>query len=115
MLSFLVGNVFNEYYTDASQVGTWPETAEINANAQASCILGFAFDSEPVATQIAQCSAVAEEYLPALNCGAVDVDSTLEAFNAALKDARRADHCRNAVPDRRMAGNQVNKRPHQDF
>ena len=28
-----------------------------------------------------------EEYLPALNCGAVDVDSTLEAFNAALKDA----------------------------
>ena len=87
MLSFLVGNVFNEYYTDASQVGTWPETAEINANAQASCILGFAFDSEPVATQIAQCSAVVEEYLPALNCGAVDVDSTLEAFNAALKDA----------------------------
>ncbi|MEE0364911.1 MAG: DUF3502 domain-containing protein, partial [Oscillospiraceae bacterium] len=75
------------YYTDASQVGTWPETAEINANAQASCILGFAFDSEPVATQIAQCSAVVEEYLPALNCGAVDVDSTLEAFNAALKDA----------------------------
>ena len=49
--------------------------------------VGFAFDSEPVATQIAQCSAVAEEYLPALNCGAVDVDSTLEAFNAALKDA----------------------------
>ena len=75
MLRFLVGNVFNEYYTDASQVGTWPETAEINANAQASCILGFAFDSEPVATQIAQCSAVAEEYLPALNCGAVDVDT----------------------------------------
>ena len=87
MLSFLVGNVFNEYYTDASQVGTWPETAEINANAKASCILGFAFDSEPVATQIAQCSAVVEEYLPALNCGAVEVDSTLEAFTSALKDA----------------------------
>ena len=113
MLSFLVGNVFNEYYTDASQVGTWPETAEINANAQASCILGFAFDSEPVATQIAQCSAVVEEYLPALNCGAVDVDSTLEAFSEGRR--RRADHCRNAVPDRRMAGNQVNKQPHQDF
>ena len=43
--------------------------------------------SEPVATQIAQCSAVVEEYLPARNCGAVEVDSTLEAFNAALTDA----------------------------
>lgn len=88
MYSFLIGNVFNEYYTDASQVGTWPETAEINANAQASCILGFAFDSEPVSTEIAQCSAVVEEYLPALNCGAVeDVEGTIDAFNAALEQA----------------------------
>lgn len=88
MYSFLIGNVFNEYYTDASQVGTWPETAEINANAQASCVLGFAFDSEPVSTEIAQCSAVVEEYLSALNCGAVeDVEGTLDAFNAALEQA----------------------------
>ena len=88
MYSFLIGNVFNEYYTDPSQVGTWPETAEINANAQASCVLGFAFDAEPVSTEIAQCSAVVEEYLPALNCGAIeDVEGTLDAFNAALEQA----------------------------
>ena len=64
MLSFLVGNVFNEYYTDASQVGTWPETAEINANAQASCILGFAFDSEPVATQIGSAPLLSKNICP---------------------------------------------------
>lgn len=88
MYSFLIGNVFNEYYTDPSQVGTWPETAEINANAQASCVLGFAFVAEPVSTEIAQCSAVVEEYLPALNCGAIeDVEGTLDAFNAALEQA----------------------------
>lgn len=87
MYSFLIGNVFNEYYTDPSQIGTWEETAQINKNAKASCVLGFAFDSEPVSTQIAQCAAVVSEYLPALSCGAVDVDSTLDAFLSALKEA----------------------------
>ncbi len=87
MLSFLVGNVFNEYYTDAAQVGTWEDTRRINANAKASCILGFVFDVEPVAAQIAQCNAVVEEYLPALGCGAVDVDYHLAAFQTALKKA----------------------------
>lgn len=87
MYSFLIGNVFNEYYTDPSQVGTWEATAQINKNASASCVLGFAFDSEPVSTEIAQCTAVVSEYLPALSCGAVDVDSTLNEFIAALKEA----------------------------
>lgn len=85
--SFFIGNVFNDYYTDAAQVGTWDETAEINNNAKPSCILGFAFNSDAVSTQIAQCSAVVSEYLPALCCGAVEVDSTLEAFLKALDDA----------------------------
>lgn len=85
--SFLIGNVFNEYYTDPSQVGTWEETAKINQEAGVSCILGFAFDSEPVSTEIAQCTAVVSEYLPALACGAVDVDSTLNEFISALKEA----------------------------
>lgn len=87
MYSFLIGNVFNEYYTDAAQVGTWEETERINMTAMPSCILGFAFDAEPVSSQIAQCSAVVSEYLPALSCGAVDVDTTLNEFLHALKNA----------------------------
>ena len=86
MYSFLIGNVFNEYYTDAAQVGTWEETARINKSAMPSCILGFAFDAEPVSSQIAQCSAVVSEYLPALSCGAVDVDTTLNEFLLALEN-----------------------------
>lgn len=87
LYSFFVGCVFNEYYTDATMVGTWEETAEINANAGGSCILGFTFDSEPVSTQIAQCSAVVEEHVPGLVCGVVDVEEGLNAFLAALEDA----------------------------
>lgn len=88
MYSFLIGNVFNEYYVDATQVGTWEETAEINANADASPLLGFTFNSEPVATQIAQCAAVCDEHLPSLCCGAFDdVDAALDAFLTALESA----------------------------
>ncbi len=87
MLSFLIGNVFNEYYTDPLQIGTWEETAEINATAKGSCILGFAFNQESVATQISQCNAIVEEYVPALACGAVDVEENIATLNKALKDA----------------------------
>ena len=87
LYSFFVGCVFNEYYTDATMVGTWEETAEINANAGGSCILGFTFDSDPVSTQIAQCSAVVEEYVPGLTCGVGDVEEGLNAFLAALEEA----------------------------
>lgn len=86
--SFVVGNVFNEYYTDASQVGTWEETAEINGNAAGSCILGFSFNAEPVATEIAAMQAVIAEYLPALSVGQVDdVQAYINDMNAKLEAA----------------------------
>lgn len=87
MLSFLIGNVFNEYYTDELQIGTWEETAEINNSAKSSCLLGFVFDSDSVSTEIAQCSAVTEEYFPGLMCGALDVDSGLAEFQKELRTA----------------------------
>lgn len=86
--SFLVGNVFNDYYTDATQVGTWEETAEINSSADGSSILGFTFDAEPVSTEIAAMQAVIEEQLPALGCGEVkDVDAAITKLNESLEAA----------------------------
>ena len=86
--SFLVGNVFNDYYTDASQVGSWEETAEINMNAPGSCILGFSFNAEPVSAEIANMQAVIVEHLPAICCGEVDdVDAAIAAMNSALEAA----------------------------
>ena len=86
--SFLVGNVFNEYYTDPSQVGSWEETAEINNNADGSCILGFSFNAEPVSSEIAACQAIVAEHLPAICCGEVDdADAAVQAMNDALEAA----------------------------
>lgn len=86
--SFLVGNVFNEYYTDASQVGSWEETAQMNGNAPGSCILGFSFDATPVAGEIAAMQAVVDEHLPAISAGEVeDVEAAVKAMNDALEAA----------------------------
>ncbi len=86
--SFLVGNVFNDYYTDPTQVGSWEETAEINNNAPGSCILGFAFNAEPVSTEIAAMDAIVAAQLPAICCGEVeDVDAAIAAMNADLEAA----------------------------
>ncbi len=86
--SFLVGNVFNEYYTDATQVGSWEETAEINSSADGSCILGFAFDVTPVSAEVAAMDAIIAEQLPAICCGEVDnVDAAVKALNDALEAA----------------------------
>lgn len=50
--------------------------------------LGFTFDIEPVKTQAAQVQTVVDEYLPALNCGAVEnVEESLAEFNSKLEAA----------------------------
>jgi len=85
--SFFVGCVFNEYYTDPTQVGTWEETREINGNAPASCIMGFVFNSEPVATEIAQCNTVVSEYAHPIQCGEVDTEEAIATLLEKLEEA----------------------------
>ena len=49
--------------------------------------MGFTFNADNVTTEIAQCTAVSAEYLPALVTGCVDPDTTIDAFLAALEEA----------------------------
>lgn len=84
---WMFGNVFNSYYTDESQVGAWPATAELNRNARPSPVLGFTFDRKAVETEIASISAVTQEYAGPLGGGIVDVEEGLANLNQALKDA----------------------------
>jgi putative aldouronate transport system substrate-binding protein len=84
---WMFGNVFNAYYTDPSQVGAWPETAELNRNAQPSPILGFTFDPAPVETELASVTAVIQEFGDPLGSGVVDVDEGITRLNTALQDA----------------------------
>lgn len=84
---WMFGNVFNAYYTDPTQVGAWPETAELNRQARPSPILGFTFDGSAVETELASVTAVIQEFGDPLGSGLVDVDEGLERLQAALIDA----------------------------
>ncbi|MBO5070879.1 MAG: ABC transporter substrate-binding protein [Roseburia sp.] len=88
---WLIGNTFNTWPSDPSAVGATDEMRDMNAVAEASPILGFTFDAEPVSTQIAQCTTVSDEYLPGLVTGTVDPDAEYDAFIAALKQAGMDD------------------------
>lgn len=63
----------------------WEQTKEINNNAQASPLLGFAFDAANVSAEIAQCKAVVDEYIPSLDSGSVDPDKYLPEFLSKLE------------------------------
>jgi putative aldouronate transport system substrate-binding protein len=84
---WMFGNTFNAYYADASQIGAWPATAELNRNARPSPVLGFTFDGKAVETEIASVSAVRQEFADPLGSGIVDVDEGLARLNQALLDA----------------------------
>lgn len=84
---WMFGNVFNSYYGDASQVGAWPETAELNRNARPSPVLGFTFDGSSVQTEIASVAAAYQEFANPLGSGVVDVDEGINNLNQALIDA----------------------------
>jgi len=61
---WMFGNQFNAYYREEAQVGSWAETKKINDSATPSPLLGFAFDPEPVKTEIAAVAAVLESKTP---------------------------------------------------
>ena len=52
-----------------------------------SPILGFAFNPEPVKTEIAQCQAVSKEYMPILGTGSADLATKLPEFLDKLNKA----------------------------
>ena len=91
VLTFFLGNVFNGFYTSGQKPGIWDETAKLNAESKPSVIIGFAFDSEPVASQIAQCTAVTTEMLNGIASGYLDPDKYLPEFLEKLKKAGADD------------------------
>jgi putative aldouronate transport system substrate-binding protein len=84
---WMFGNVFNAFYSDPTQVGAWPETAELNASARPSPLLGFTFDRSAVETEMSSISAVGSEFADPLNQGIIETEEGLAALNQALIDA----------------------------
>ncbi|MFD2611266.1 ABC transporter substrate-binding protein [Paenibacillus gansuensis] len=81
---FVFGNVFNGFYTDPGQVGSWDATEKLNNEAEYSELLGFNFVSEPVKTEIAAVKSVMDEYG---NVFAGWFPEKYEEFLAKLKNA----------------------------
>ncbi len=81
------GNQFNALYRKGNEKGNWEKTIELNAGATMSPILGFAFNPEPVKTEIAQCQAVSKEYMPILGTGSADIETKLPEFLDKLSKA----------------------------
>jgi putative aldouronate transport system substrate-binding protein len=84
---WMFGNQFNAYYVDESQVGTWEETKQLNAQAKPSPILGFVFDRTPVETELAQVSSVNGEIPGIVTDTSKDLDTALVEVQERLKQA----------------------------
>ncbi|MBP1994493.1 ABC transporter substrate-binding protein [Paenibacillus eucommiae] len=84
---WLFGNQFNAYYTSPDAVGIWEETLELNLTADASPLLGFTFNPDPIKSEIAQTNAVYAQYKDALLSGTADPDKLLPEFLDKLNKA----------------------------
>ncbi|MGQ9631007.1 MAG: ABC transporter substrate-binding protein [bacterium] len=80
-------STFNAYLLPGQPDDVWEKTKELNMSAKASPIIGFAFDPEPVQSEIAQCQSVVKEFLPQLELGVVDPDVELPKFLDKLEKA----------------------------
>jgi len=81
------GNQFNAYLIPGQSDTLWDETRKGNLSAKVSPLLGFAFNSEPVKSELAQCQSVINEFMPGFLTGAVDVDANLAKFLDKLEKA----------------------------
>ena len=82
-----MGNVTLLPDTQAEGKGFRESFKEFYASGKAVPVLGFIFNNEPVANEMAALANVAAQYALALDCGAVDPETELPAFLEALNGA----------------------------
>ena len=87
MAGYTQGTFFNVTPTDDVEFNQWDEVKELNANAEASVLIGFSFDTAPIADQLANCIEIMNRYLPEIRTGTVDptegVPAMYEEMDAA--------------------------------
>ena len=80
-----MGNIFILPPDESAGPTYWKEFEEYNAEGTATALIGFEFDTTPVRNQVAALANVRDEYIFALNAGAVDPDVKLPEFIDKLK------------------------------
>lgn len=87
------GNQFNSYLLPGQDEDLWEQTAELNATAEDSVLVGFQFNPSPVSVQLANCNSVYEEYVTTFLTGAYEgqTENKYREFLAKLKAAGAED------------------------
>ena len=80
------GNQFNAWYTPGQEDGLWEATDKLNKEAKVSSLRGFTFDSANVQAELAQLSAVFEEYKNG-QYPTADIDGWLAEYKDKLDKA----------------------------
>ena len=75
---------------DDTDYNQWDEVKELNANAKASVLLGFSFDSTKVQDQISSCVEIYNRYKGEIMTGTVDPTDETRGVPAMMKEMRAA-------------------------
>ncbi|MBO9609654.1 MAG: ABC transporter substrate-binding protein [Paenibacillaceae bacterium] len=87
MWDWAIGNVFNGLVLEGKDPKVAEATKKENEGAKPSPIMGFKFQTGPVAAEIANITALIDEYGPGLNTGTVDAKDKLAEYKDKLKKA----------------------------
>lgn len=86
---WMFGNQFNSFVTGTQPDDVWEKTKQLNESATVSKLFGFNFSPDKVKTEIANCSAIINEYKANFNSGmyGADTEKKHAEFVAKLKTA----------------------------
>ncbi|MDR0669548.1 MAG: ABC transporter substrate-binding protein [Treponema sp.] len=85
-VDWMFGSVFNSYLLPGQDLTVWEDTVKVNNSAIPSPLIGFVLDPTPIQTEIANVTAVWDEYKNLWD-GSVDFDRTYPAYLAANRAA----------------------------
>lgn len=85
-MSWALGNVFKTYVYEGQPADVWEQTAELNASADVSPLMGYTYSVANVDLETTNVETVVRTY-SALLTGTVDVDATIENLLADMEVA----------------------------
>ncbi|MGG4107292.1 ABC transporter substrate-binding protein [Paenibacillus lautus] len=84
---WMFGNQFNSYLWANEDPNKWEEFKKFNERAEHSIALGFAFNQEPVKSEMASIANVEKEFGASLRSGAVDPEKIITKWKEKRKSA----------------------------
>ena len=84
---WVMGNSLISYLLEGQAPDTWEKTHELNMTAKRPPVHGFKFNQDPVKTEVANLTAVGDEFAKALQSGSVDPNEYLPKYIEAQKNA----------------------------